>query len=556
MLAIAVIACNLVTFRIADAQLIPGITLPSPAPNSATGVRQEGIYTTAPILLDGSVLFRIAAPVTPSADQLPITVRASYVQSELTQVLAVGEGAHATTVYDPKTLKVQLRNHGNQALLQVVDAKHTEPLPILTVTSVDAKYHQLTVDALAGDWQEILQAALEQGLLKRQPAVVKRSFDIIARVGAGLILASLLIWAIVAPLRRKIGALAADLASRERSLADQQPDADGEQPEPSKRRRRFLAIAIRAVDPAQRLALFRALAATLLWLLVLAWFGAVTWGFLQFAPTTPLALTIVRIVVGLASIWIVTGLLNRILDVVIARVAAAWRVGHFSSSEERARQLLRIPTVARALGGFKTFVLVFVAALATLGEIGIPISSVVTIGGLLAIGVTLAAQNFVRDFVNGFLVLFEDQYVVGDYIALAGHSGLVENLSLRMVQIRDGSGDLITIPHNSVTTVVNQSRNWSRVDYRVSIDAAADVPRAVELIRVAIDELAHDPASRDEILDPLEWIGVDALSRDGVIVRACMRTAPLRQFKLRRLLNERVRAAFAEAGIAYGAPIP
>jgi small conductance mechanosensitive channel len=97
---------------------------------------------------------------------------------------------------------------------------------------------------------------------------------------------------------------------------------------------------------------------------------------------------------------------------------------------------------------------VFVALLTTLSEIGVTVGSVVTIGGVAAIGVSLAAQNFVRDFLNGFLILAEDQYVVGDFVTINGYTGLVEQLSLRMVQIRDVAGNLVTMPHSSVAGVI------------------------------------------------------------------------------------------------------
>jgi small-conductance mechanosensitive channel len=180
----------------------------------------------------------------------------------------------------------------------------------------------------------------------------------------------------------------------------------------------------------------------------------------------------------------------------------------------------------------------------------------VTIGSVTAIGVSLAAQNFVRDFINGFLVLAEDQYVLGDFVTINGYTGLVEQLTLRMVQIRDGAGNLITIPHSSVTNVVNHSRNWSRIDYRLSVDPAADVDKALEALRGTIQQLALEPHWRSAILTPLEWIGVDALSRDWMLLRASVRTAPLRQFELRRELNARVRRAYREEGIGFGAPVP
>jgi small conductance mechanosensitive channel len=103
---------------------------------------------------------------------------------------------------------------------------------------------------------------------------------------------------------------------------------------------------------------------------------------------------------------------------------------------------------------------------------------------------------------------------------------------------------------------VNQSRNWSRVDFSVPVDPAADVTKALELVRGAIETLAHEDAWRESVLDPVEWIGIDAMSRDWIIVRASVRTAPLRQFELRRQINARVHAALGDAGIGLGAQIP
>jgi small-conductance mechanosensitive channel len=555
--ALTVIACLFAACGSVQAQAIPGLSLPMPAPSSTPSVRQDGIFLTSPLFLDGAFLFRIAAPINPLPDQLPIQLRATYIESVLGEIVATtGTGSAKTTAYDPKTLKVRIKHEGNLAVLEVVDAKHGDPLPVVTVTSVDAKYHQLSLNALATQWQTTLQGALEQSLLLRQPAFQRRSLDNVGRVGAALVVVSFLVWAIAASLRRRIDALREQVESRGDALAGEgsPPAAGGTQVQQG--RRRFLALALRTIAPTRRLALFSATFAMLWWALFLAWFVAVTWAFSLFPQTSPLAHQIFHGAVGVAVTWIVIGLLDRVIDVIVARLGSVWSLRRFPTSEERARQLLRIPTIERAVAGFKTFLLVFFGVLATLGIVGIPVGSVVTIGGLAAIGVTLAAQNVVRDFLNGFLVLLEDQYVVGDYVTINAQSGLVERFTLRMVQIRDPSGDLITVPHSSVTNVVNQSRNWSRVDYRVPVDPAADVAKALDLVRAAMEGLAKEKAWRQAVLEPVEWIGISNLSRDWVVIRASMRTVPLRQFELRRELNERVRAAFGEAGIALGAPVP
>ena len=532
------------------------LTLPSTAP-AASGVTRQGAYLLAPIVLDGATLFAVAARTTSQTGQLPVAVRASEVNSALAQLVATtGSGANAMTVFDPHTLRVHVRHSGDLDALEVVDAKHSDPLPIVTVLPVDAEYNQTTIDSLATQWQTTLQSALTRALSARQPSVQRGNVSRVIRIGGILAGVSLLVWALYASLRRRIAVLAATIDARE-SATDAAQQRVAEHPEEAhRRRRRFFALALRTLEPTRQRSLLVAVSEALLWALALAWFAFMTWAFGLFPQTSPLAQQILHGALVIAITLVATGLLNRILDVLITRIAGVWRLRSFVSSEDRARLLLRIPTIARAVAGLKTFVLVFIAVLSVVGALGVPIGSVVTIGGLAAVALSLAAQNVVRDFLNGLLVLLEDQYAVGDFVTINTNSGLVERLTLRMVQIRDAQGDLITIPHSAVTGVVNQSRDWSRVDYRVPVDPACDVAKAVELVRGAIEAVAAEDAWRESVLDPIEWIGIDALSKDGAIVRASVKTMPLRQFELRRLINERVRDAFARDGILLGVQTP
>lgn len=527
----------------------------SSAPQS--GIRQQGVYATAPISLDGDYLFTIANTAAPQGGGMPIAERQAAIENALAQAVAVAGGTGAkATLYDPYSLDVRIAQRDGQPVIELTDANHAQPMTLLTVTPADAKFHGTTAASLAAWWRPILGEALRAALIKRQPAVEKRN----ARdtgIAAGILVAFTLFmfFAVILPLRRRV----ADVEQRVKTRGMEMERDHAREPESTANthegRRHFVALALRVSDPRRQARALRAVVAVLIWVLVLIWFGAIVWGLFLFPQTTPFAHRVVQTIIAVAATWISTGLLNRLLDVAINRLGDAWRARQYRSSDERARELLRIPTVTAALSGFKTFLLLFVAVLVTLGEVGIPVWSVVTFGGLTAIGITLAAQNFVRDFVNGFLVLFEDQYVVGDYITINSQSGIVENLTLRIAQIRDMAGNLVTIPHSTVTSVVNHSRNWSRVDYRVSVDPGADMKKAVALVRRAIHEVAEEDQWRGVALEPIEWIGVDALSRDGVVIRASMKTAPLRQFDLRRAINERVEALFKEAGIGLGAPI-
>lgn len=542
----------------AAASAAPAQSLIAPASSAPqSGIRQQGLFVTAPITLDGDFLLTIADPAAPQSGGIPIAQRQAAIENALAQAVAVvgGTGAKAT-VYDPYTLDVRIARQDRQPVLELTDARHQAPMTLLTVTPADAKFHGTTAASLAAWWKPILSEALRGALIKRQPAVEKRNAKDTGIAAAALVAFTLLLFfAVILPLRRRIGGI--EERSKTRSMQMERDRA--QEPESTANthegRRHFVALALRVSDPRRQAKALRATVAALIWVLVLAWFGAIVWALFLFPQTTPLAHRVVQTLLAVAATWIATGLVNRLLDIAINRLGDAWRTREYRSSEERARELLRIPTVTSALSGFKTFLLLFVAVLVTLGEVGIPVWSVVTFGGLTAIGITLAAQNFVRDFVNGFLVLFEDQYVVGDYITIDAQSGIVENLTLRIAQLRDMAGNLVTIPHSTVTSVVNHSRNWSRVDYRVSVDPGADMQKAVATVRRAIHEVAQEDQWRGVALEPVEWIGVDALSRDGVVIRASMKTAPLRQFDLRRAINERVEALFKEAGIGLGAPI-
>jgi small-conductance mechanosensitive channel len=441
--------------------------------------------------------------------------------------------------------------------LQVTDDRHRDPLAIVTVNSDDARYYQSSIPAVAEQWQTALQAAFTLALELRQPERRAANLREVAQVAAILALATLLLSALLVVLNRRIQRLRAEVAAETDKVAAQRSLlAEKQEGSTHHQRRLFLALALTALAPAQQLQYLRASSAVIYALINLMWFVAVTWAFTLFPRTSSLAQTLTNDALAIAITVVVTVFLDRVLDLAINRIATFWADGSFADTEDLARQVLRVPTISHAVRAIKSAVLIFIAGLTILTQLGVPIGSVVTIGGIAALALSFAAQSFVRDFVNGFLVLMEDQYVVGDYISIVPYSGIVENLSLRMVQIRDSGGDLVTIPHGSVTMVVNRSRNWSRIDFRVPVAPDADIPKAIALVQSSIEDLAGEPEWHDAIRLPLEFIGVDQISRDWVIIRAAVKTGPLRQFEGRREINFRVQQAFAKGGITLGAQLP
>lgn len=527
------------TSNAVEAQTIPGFAAPTGSP-LPPGVRSEGLYRSAPVMLDGATLFRVASQANAPQGSLSAELRVQFIGQELDDLLAMKSDPSLGTAFDPKTLHLEVAPDGPQAMIMASDATHTTPVPVMTVTVVDGKYQKLPVEELAAKWRDVLQTALVAALERRQPASVRRNVVDVWRVLGGLVALTLVLWLLVRWMGKSADRLRDQIVANERAIGEV-PSSEG---------KRGLAEA--AVGPEMRLRVLRGVAGLFVWLGVLAWLAAILWGLSLFPQTATAAHALTRGLARVAFIWIAAALLLRIADIAISRLAAAAR-GHlrWTNEEDRTRQTLRLPTIARALDTIVATAILFSAGLATLSAIGLPIASVLTIGGVIAFAVSFAAQNLVRDYLNGFLVLAEDQYVVGDWVTINEWSGIVESMTLRIVKVRDAAGNLVTIPYGSTAAVVNGSRNWSRVDYRIAVSTSADLGKAIVVLRETVEKLAADPAWRGSAIDP-EWTGVESVSATGILLRSSMKTAPLRQFDVRREINQRVVEAFSAAGIPFG----
>ena len=529
------------------AQGLPGV--PQASPGGFGGLRQQGLYVTAPVTIDGQPVIRIAALA--KGGVLPIDTRVLLVENALGQVLAQDPDRN-TTVYDPKSFRIDVRREGSQYALEAVDDRHPAPLAIATVTSNDANAFGVGDRDLALQWQAALQSAVRTALQKRQPENIRGNLFRVLRAAAALAVVTVGSFFLWLYLRARIRSLKRQIDERQHSMEEHAEDTSAQSGEDAeKHRRRTLALGLRAAGPEQRVQRLNAYASSLIWLVVLLWAVGITRSLFLFPQTTAAGQFIVSAFGRILVVWIVAVVIDRLLELAIVHFADLY-AHRGGTSEERARHALRAPTISRAVGGFKTVTVFFVALLVTLSQLQIPIASVVTIGGIAALAIGFAAQTLVKDVLNGLLVLIEDQYVVGDYVMVGDYNGIVENLTLRVLQLRDMRGYLITIPHSSVTQVVNASRNWARIDYRIAIDPQADLKKAVDVLRDTLEGIGNSDAWSDAVLEPVEWVGVELVANDGIVLRASIRTAPLRQFDLRRVINEQMFEAFKREDIALG----
>ncbi|GAB4462807.1 MAG: hypothetical protein OHK0037_14310 [Elainellaceae cyanobacterium] len=290
------------------------------------------------------------------------------------------------------------------------------------------------------------------------------------------------------------------------------------------------------------------------WGQILIWLGGIVLIVSRFPGTYTLTESIWLKPLSLLLIWFLVGLLNRLGDALINGLSKAWQENDLFTAEEAQRRSLRISTIVTAMKGLKTFLVYLMGLGWAFSVLGLPVGSVLTFGAVLAFAASLASQNLIRDLVNGFLIISEDQYAIGDVVTIGTSTGLVENMNLRVTQLRNGDGRLITIPNSMIDRVENQTRLWSRVDLIITVAYDSNIEQVLSVIRDVAQALYDDSQWRDKFYNPPQVLGVETLSHEGISIRVWLDTQPMQQFAVGREFRLRVRIAFEENGIGIGMP--
>jgi small conductance mechanosensitive channel len=247
----------------------------------------------------------------------------------------------------------------------------------------------------------------------------------------------------------------------------------------------------------------------------------------------------------LFAIFVIALVLNRLLraltNLVIKQASGQGRPAQLREQQTR--------TLAGVLYGAGSKVVWVVALLTALHEFNIDILPAVTLAGLASLALGFGAQNLVRDLITGFYIVLEDQYVVGDTIQFADHTGRVEHLTLRRTVIRDARGALVTIANGEIRTVSNLSRDWSQAFVDVSLAPESPLEKSMQALETAAAALRGDPAWSQTLVDGPRILGVQDFDRTSSTIRLQVRTAPTRQDEVARELRRRIQAEFQKQGI-------
>lgn len=225
-----------------------------------------------------------------------------------------------------------------------------------------------------------------------------------------------------------------------------------------------------------------------------------------------------------------------------------------SVSLRRAQRAETMGSILRNLAAVAIFTAALFAILRTLDVV--QFNQLVASTTVLTAVIAFGAQNIVRDILAGFFIVVEDQYGVGDFIDLGDVHGTVEEVSLRITRLRNADGTLWQVPNGEIKRVGNKSQKWSRslVGFYVTLDNDAELVR--EVIETATKEISEDPVDGAAIIDEPEVWGPDSVDGQGLYFRIAIKTQPLEQWRLSRVVRARVKAALDEAGIRIASPLP
>lgn len=517
-------AITVVSVPKATAQ-IPLLPQLLPSPSSVSNDANNRLVTGW-IYLDGRRLFQIAA----SRSNFP--ERSEDIQKKLEKIAQNYFQSPAKTA-----VKVEVRKVNDLPVIYI-NGQY-----LMTITSEDAGLREVDMLTSANQIAESLQEDLQQAKQERQTQFLIDQGKIAAGIGLTMIVMS---WGVYSWQRRSKNDVVYPLASQPPRGPLNSPTSAAAQPITTQLNQQQH----RHIQEVKR-RLFQLTQAGI-------WGGGSFVILGLFPYTRPFQvgiLTAAQFPLRLGVVFLVTYVAIRLIYALIDRFTTTLiSSGALLTPESSERLQLRVSTFSGVTKSIATGICIGVGFLLALVSLGIDIVPLLAGASLVGVAVSLASQNLIKDAINGFLIILEDQYALGDVITVGNVGGLVENLNLRMTQVRDSEGRLITIPNGEIKVVANLSSRWSRADLTIPIAYQADIEKALKLIESIGFEMDKDPQWERQILETPQVLGIDQFGDRGLIIRVWIKTQPLKQWDVAREFRRRLKVALDQAGISISVP--
>ena len=252
----------------------------------------------------------------------------------------------------------------------------------------------------------------------------------------------------------------------------------------------------------------------------------------------------------IALILVLAWMLQRIAS----RLIRAFRT-HMQQRQGDEGEQRRIATLSRVFRYTATVVISIVSGTLVLGELGISVAPIIATAGVAGIAIGFGAQSLIKDYFNGFFLLLEDQIRQGDVVQVGDNGGLVEEITLRYVRLRDFDGHVHFVPNGEIKAVINRTRDFAHAVIRVGVAYRENMDETLAIMREVGIAMRADPQWSSRIADDIEIIGVDSWDDSSVAICARLRVVPpIEQWNVRREFLRRLKSAYDERGIEIPYP--
>ena len=217
-------------------------------------------------------------------------------------------------------------------------------------------------------------------------------------------------------------------------------------------------------------------------------------------------------------------------------------------------QIKRVYTLTHIVRDVARIVILFVGMTMILSEGGVDLKPLLAAAGLGGLAIGFGAQSLVKDLISGFFILWEDSVRIGDVVEVAGVAGLVEEVELRTIKLRDVSGNLHVIPNGAIDKVKNLTKDYSYSLFDIGVAYRENADEVMGVLQEIAEDMRRDSRFADDILEPLEMLGVDQFKDSAVIIKCRIKTEPHKQWRVGREMNRRIRNTFDAKGIEIPFP--
>lgn len=274
--------------------------------------------------------------------------------------------------------------------------------------------------------------------------------------------------------------------------------------------------------------------------------------------------TLFRVLVIIAAALLINWLLRLLLSRGVRRfvqgVKKAQAVLHtqeiIATPHLNARAIQRVRALGTIGRHIITWVISGIALVLVLSELGVNLTALLASAGIVAAGLAFGAQNIIKDILNGMFMVFEDQLGVGDWITVGTVSGTVEDVGIRVTQIRSIDGTLWFVRNGEILTLGNSSQGWGRALIDVTVDATNNMDEVERVTLEAAQEVAASAEFSSRVVGKPEIWGVESAHGDRATLRLALQTRPMAQFAVQRGLRAELIRQFDQAGITLATELP